>query len=402
MIISPKVRGFICTTAHPEGCFKHVQQQVDYIKSQGAKKGPVNVLIVGASTGYGLASRITAAFGYQAKTIGVSFEKPASGKRTASAGWYNTAAFEELAHADNLYAKSINGDAFSHDIKQLTLDLIREDWGQVDLLVYSLASPRRTDPDTGENFSSVLKPIGESYINKTIDPFSGVVSEVSLEPASDDEIAATVKVMGGEDWQLWVDQLAEANLLAKGFKTVAYSYIGPELTHPIYTNGAIGRAKQDLQQTADRLNETLAAHIDGQAFCSVNKAVVTQSSAAIPVVPLYIAILFKAMREQGVHEDCIEQMQRLFDESLYTSDAAALDGQRCIRLDDKEMADSIQAAVAQAWQSVDTSNVNDLSDLTAYRNGFLQLFGFGLEGVDYEADVDCFVPIPSIEAMEAV
>ena len=402
MIISPKVRGFICTTAHPEGCFKHVQQQVDYIKSQGAKKGPVNVLIVGASTGYGLASRITAAFGYQAKTIGVSFEKPASGKRTASAGWYNTAAFEELAHADNLYAKSINGDAFSHDIKQLTLDLIREDWGQVDLLVYSLASPRRTDPDTGENFSSVLKPIGESYINKTIDPFSGVVSEVSLEPASDDEIAATVKVMGGEDWQLWVDQLAEANLLAKGFKTVAYSYIGPELTHPIYTNGAIGRAKQDLQQTADRLNETLAAHIDGQAFCSVNKAVVTQSSAAIPVVPLYIAILFKAMREQGVHEDCIEQMQRLFDESLYTSDAAALDGQRCIRLDDKEMADSIQAAVAQAWQSVDTSNVNDLSDLTAYRNGFLQLFGFGLEGVDYEADIDCFVPIPSIEAMEAV
>ncbi len=402
MIIAPKIRGFICTTAHPTGCFQHVKRQVDSIKSHGVVSQPLNVLVIGASTGYGLASRISSAFGYQANTIGVAFEKPASGKRTASAGWYNTAAFEQLAHADGLYAKSINGDAFSHAIKQSTIDLIREDWGHVDLLVYSLASPRRTDPDTGETFSSVLKPIGETYINKTIDPFSGVVSEVSLEPASDEEVAATVKVMGGEDWQLWVDALRSANLLAPGFKTVAYSYIGPELTHPIYTNGAIGQAKQHVQQTADRLNAMLADEVQGQAFCSVNKAVVTQSSAAIPVVPLYIAILFKVMQEQGVHEDCIEQMHRLLNDYLYAASPSALDAQRCIRLDDKEMEASVQAAVATAWETVTTDNIDSLADLTAYRDGFLQLFGFGLEGVDYDADVDPVVPIPSIEAVEAV
>ncbi len=402
MIIAPKIRGFICTTAHPSGCFQHVQQQVDYIQSLGVRSGPLNVLVVGASTGYGLASRISAAFGYRANTIGVSFERAASGKRTASAGWYNTAAFEQIAHEDALYAKSINGDAFSHAIKQATMDLIRADWGHVDLLVYSLASPRRTDPDTGEAFSSVLKPIGDTYTNKTIDPFSGVVSEVSLEPATDDEVSATIKVMGGEDWQLWVDALRDANLLASGFKTVAYSYIGPELTHPIYTNGAIGQAKKDVQQTADRLNDRLANEVQGQAFCSVNKAVVTQSSAAIPVVPLYIAILFKIMQEQGVHEGCIEQMHRLMSESLYADEPATLDAKRCIRLDNKEMEASIQAAVAEAWGTVNTDNIESLADLTAYRDGFLQLFGFGLEGVDYGADVDPAVSIPSIQAVEAV
>ena len=402
MVISPKVRGFICTTAHPVGCHQHVKQQVDYIQSQSNAKKLLNVLVIGASTGYGLASRITAAFGYHANTIGVSFEKPASGKRTASAGWYNTAAFEQMAQQNNLYAKSINGDAFSHAIKQATVDMIKADWGHVDLLVYSLASPRRTDPVSGESFSSVLKPIGQSYTNKTIDPFSGIVSEVSLEPASDDEVAATVKVMGGEDWQLWVEALQQAKLLAPGFKTVAYSYIGPELTHPIYTNGAIGQAKKDLQLTADRLNQVLQESVQGQAFCSVNKAVVTQSSAAIPVVPLYIAILFKIMREHQVHEDCIEQMHRLFKDYLYTDQPGTLDENRCIRLDDKEMADDIQAAVAEAWQQVNTDNLSAHADLPAYREGFLRLFGFEVDGVDYSQDLDPAVAIPSIQATEAV
>ncbi len=402
MIISPKVRGFICTTAHPLGCHQHVKQQVDYIQSQPNAKKPLNVLVIGASTGYGLASRITAAFGYHANTIGVSFEKPASGKRTASAGWYNTAAFEQMAQQNNLYAKSINGDAFSHAIKQATVDMIKADWGHVDLLVYSLASPRRTDPVSGESFSSVLKPIGQSYTNKTIDPFSGIVSEVSLEPASDDEVAATVKVMGGEDWQLWVEALQQAKLLAPGFKTVAYSYIGPELTHPIYTNGAIGQAKKDLQLKADRLNQALQESVQGQAFCSVNKAVVTQSSAAIPVVPLYIAILFKIMREHQVHEDCIEQMHRLFKDYLYSDQPGTLDDNRCIRLDDKEMTDDIQAAVAEAWQQVNTDNLSAYADLPAYREGFLRLFGFEVDGVDYSQDLDPAVAIPSIQATEAV
>ena len=402
MIISPKVRGFICTTAHPLGCHQHVKQQVDYIQSQSNAKKSLNVLVIGASTGYGLASRITAAFGYHANTIGVSFEKPASGKRTASAGWYNTAAFEQMAQQNNLYAKSINGDAFSYAIKQATVDMIKADWGHVDLLVYSLASPRRTDPVSGESFSSVLKPIGQSYTNKTIDPFSGVVSEVSLDPASDDEVAATVKVMGGEDWQLWVEALQQAKLLAPGFKTVAYSYIGPELTHPIYTNGAIGQAKKDLQLTADRLNQALQESVQGQAFCSVNKAVVTQSSAAIPVVPLYIAILFKIMREHQVHEDCIEQMHRLFKDYLYSDQPGTLDDNRCIRLDDKEMTDDIQAAVAEAWQQVNTDNLSAYADLPAYREGFLRLFGFEVDGVDYSQDLDPAVAIPSIQATEAV
>ncbi len=402
MVISPKVRGFICTTAHPVGCHQHVKQQVDYIQSQSNAKKLLNVLVIGASTGYGLASRITAAFGYHANTIGVSFEKPASGKRTASAGWYNTAAFEQMAQQNNLYAKSINGDAFSHAIKQATVDMIKADWGHVDLLVYSLASPRRTDPVSGESFSSVLKPIGQSYTNKTIDPFSGIVSEVSLEPASDDEVAATVKVMGGEDWQLWVEALQQAKLLAPGFKTVAYSYIGPELTHPIYTNGAIGQAKKDLQLTADRLNQVLQESVQGQAFCSVNKAVVTQSSAAIPVVPLYIAILFKIMREHQVHEDCIEQMHRLFKDYLYSDQPGTLDENRCIRLDDKEMTDDIQAAVAEAWQQVNTDNLSAHADLPAYREGFLRLFGFEVDGVDYSQDLDPAVAIPSIQATEAV
>lgn len=397
MIISPKVRGFICTTAHPLGCFEHVQRQVAAVQSQGVFEGPQRVLVIGASTGYGLSSRIVTAFGCGAQTIGVSFEKPAQGKRTASAGWYNTAAFEQLAQQQGLYAKSLNGDAFSHAMKQQAVDLIKQDLGQIDLLVYSLASPRRTDPDTDEMYASVLKPIGKAYTNKTVDPFQGSVTDVTLEPATEEEVAATVKVMGGEDWQLWVDVLQQHDLLASGFQTVAYSYIGPELTHPIYTDGAIGRAKQHLQDTAQQIQLALS-EIKGAAYCSVNKAVVTQSSAAIPVVPLYIAILFKVMREKGLHEDCIEQMIRLFKGQLYAADGPAMDDAGRIRLDDWEMRDDIQQAVAEAWAQVSTDNIADNSDLSAYCEGFLRLFGFDWPGVDYAADVDPAVAIPSIDS----
>lgn len=395
MLISPKVRGFICTTAHPDGCAKHVKQQADYLLSQTAMSGPKRVLVVGASTGYGLASRLTAAMSCGASTIGVSYEKPAIGKRTASAGWYNTAACEDLCHEKGLYAKSLNGDAFSNELKQQTVDLIQRDWGQVDLLVYSLASPRRTVPSTGETFSSVLKPIGGEYHNKTVDPFNEVVSEVTLAPADQAEIDATVTVMGGDDWQLWVDFLQRNQLLAPGFKTVAYSYIGPSLTHPIYTDGAIGRAKQHVQDTADSLNDALS-DIGGAAYCSVNKAVVTQSSAAIPVVPLYISILFKIMREKALHEDCIEQMYRLFHDFLCV-DSPELDEQRRIRLDDREMLPEVQAAVAQTWDQVTSDNIRDLTDIEHYQQAFLQLFGFGLAGVDYDKDIDPGVMIASLQ-----
>lgn len=392
MIIKPKIRGFICTTAHPTGCAKHVQQQINYVQSQPRVNGPKNVLVLGASTGFGLSSRIAAAFGSGASTIGVFFERPAEGARTASAGWYNTAEFERQAREAGLYAKSINGDAFSNEIKAQTIDLIRADLGQVDLVVYSLAAPRRTDPRTGEVYSSTLKPIGTSYTSRTVDTNTGKITEITLEPATEEEIQGTVAVMGGEDWQLWIDALREANVLADGAITVAYSYIGPAITHSIYREGTIGRAKDHLEQTAHEIDAKLR-EIGGKAYVSVNKALVTQASSAIPVVPLYISLLFKVMKEKGLHEGTIEQMYRLFADRLYVDGQTSVDEKGRIRIDDWEMREDVQAAVAELWSRVSTENLDQLSDIEGYRADFLKLFGFGLDGVDYEAEVDPHVAI---------
>lgn len=399
MIIQPKIRGFICTTAHPEGCAKSVAEQINYVKKQGHFNGPRNVLVIGASTGYGLASRIDATYGGQAKTIGVFFEKEADDKRTASPGWYNTAAFEKQAHQDGYYAKSINGDAFSQSIKDETAALIKRDLGQVDLIIYSLASPRRTHPVTGHVYSSALKPIGKPFAGKTVDAFRGEVKEVTIEPASDEEVANTIAVMGGEDWEMWIDTLASANLLAPGIKTVAYSYLGPVLTHSIYKHGTIGKAKEDLKATADKLSTKLAG-LQGEAVVSVDKAVVTQASAAIPVVPLYISILFKLMKEKGTHEGCIEQMDRLFRHHLYAASAPSRDSDGFIRLDDLEMQADIQRRVEEIWPQVTTENVNSLTDTKGYCDDFYRLFGFNMQGVDYDADVNPIVKIPSIVTSE--
>ncbi len=397
MIIEPKVRGFICTTAHPTGCFENVKQQIQYVKSQPRlKKSPRNVLVIGASTGYGLASRIAATYAGNAKTIGVFFEKPASDKRTATAGWYNTAAFETIAHQDGHYAKSINGDAFSDEIKMQTIDLIRRDLGKVDLVVYSLASPRRTHPETKEVFSSTLKPIGDIYRNKTVDPLTGTVSIVAIEPANEDDIAQTVAVMGGDDWKRWMDFLKKENVLAEDAITCAYSYVGPELTHAIYKNGTIGRAKDHLLATAYELDKQLRA-TGGRAFVSVNKALVTQASSAIPVVPLYMSILFKLMKENGTHEGCIEQMNRLFHDFVYTGSEILVDDEQRVRIDDLEMEDEVQYQINEIWKIVSTDNINALTDIAGYRHDFYRLFGFEVAGVDYSADVNPDVKIESIE-----
>ncbi len=404
MIIQPKIRGFICTTSHPKGCAQNVVEQIQYIKQQPPiGDGPKKVLVIGASTGYGLASRIAAAFGANAKTIGVFFEKEAEGKRTASAGWYNTAAFEQAAREAGLYAKSINGDAFSDEIKQKTLQLIQEDWqGGVDLVIYSLASPRRTDPKTAKVSASVLKPIGRKFSSKTIDVMTGQVSEIAIDPASPEEIEQTIAVMGGEDWKMWMEALLAANLLAKNVQTVAYSYIGPELTYPIYRAGTIGQAKLDLEKTTELLNDKLAS-VGGHAYVSVNKALVTQASAAIPVVPLYISLLYKVMKKANLHEGCIAQMARLFNERLYTADKTIVrDNQGLIRLDDWEMKPEIQQEVAKLWQEVNSDNVNEITDLAGYRHEFHQLFGFEVNGVDYAAETDPEVMIPSLQAKENV
>ncbi len=395
MIIQPKIRGFICTTAHPAGCFRMVEEQVNYVKSQGTFEGPKNVLVIGASTGYGLASRIAATFGANAKTIGVFFEKEADDKRTATAGWYNTAAFEKIAHAENHYAKSINGDAFSHEIKQRTAELIRRDLQKIDLVIYSLASPRRIHPDTQHIFSSVLKPIGKNYTNKTVDAFRGEVKDITIEAASEDEINNTIAVMGGEDWEMWIDFLARENLLADGVKTVAYSYIGPELTHPIYKQGTIGRAKDDLRDSAEKITNKLSS-LHGEAVISVNKAVVTQASAAIPVVPLYISLLFKIMKEKGTHEGCIEQIERLFKDHLYGKHSTR-DAEGYIRVDDLEMTADVQKKIAELWPQISTENLEQLSDIEGYRNEFYRLFGFNAENVDYAADISPAIKINSIE-----
>mgnify|MGYP001575792488 FL=1 len=397
MIVKPKIRGFICTTSHPDGCAAHVQEQIDYVKSQPKiENGPKNVLVIGSSTGYGLASRIVPAFGAGANTLGLFFEKPGSEKRTGSAGWYNTAAFEKAATAEGLFAKSLNGDAFSNELKQQAIDIIKNDMdGKIDLIVYSLASPRRTDPNTGEVYKSVLKTTGGEYTNKTLNTDKGEVDEVTIGAATAEEIENTVKVMGGEDWELWVNALADAGVLANGVKTVAYSYIGPELTWPIYTDGTIGQAKKDVEKSCAKLDAKLKASLGGEAFVSVNKALVTQASSAIPVVPLYISILYKEMKAKGLHEGCIEQIERLFSDRLYASDRQ-LDEAGRIRIDDWEMRDDIQAAVANIWQSVSNENFSDVADFKGYKDEFLKLFGFGIDGVDYDAEADPATAVPSL------
>jgi Uncharacterized paraquat-inducible protein B len=400
MIIQPRTRGFICLTAHPDGALQAVKNQIEYVKSKGEiKNGPKKVLVIGASTGFGLSSRIAAAFGSDAATIGVFFEKPASEGKMGTAGWYNSAAFEKEAHEAGLYAKSINGDAFSDEIKKETIELIKKDLGQVDLVVYSLASPRRTHPKTGVAYSSVLKPIGQSFTNKTVDFHTGVVSDITIAPVENEEdISNTVAVMGGEDWKFWIEDLKAAGVLAEGVKTVAYSYIGPELTFPIYRNGTIGQAKNDLEATVPVLNDLLK-DLNGVSYVSVNKALVTQSSSAIPVVPLYISLLYKVMKAKGTHEGTIEQMQRLFADRLYTENGeVALDEAGRIRVDDWEMADDVQAEVAKLWNQISTENLSEISDIEGYRKEFFNLFGFEIDGIDYEKDANENVQVPSIEA----
>ena len=390
MVIEPKSRGFICTTAHPVGCRAEVKRQIDSVKSQPAVGGPKKVLVLGCSTGYGLSSRIAAAFGCGAATLGVAFERPAAGKRTATAGWYNCAAFEEFAAADGLYAQTINGDAFSPQIKEETIARICRDLGQVDMVIYSLAAPRRT---VGEvTYSSVLKTTGEPYTNKTIDLKTRQVSEITIPQATEQEIADTVKVMGGEDWMDWMLQLQNAGVLAPGATTVAYSYIGPALTHPMYLNGSIGQAKKHLYQTAGQI----AAQIPGvHSYVSVNKALVTQSSAAIPIVPLYVSILYKVMKEKDLHEGCARQMYRLFSQKLFGA-APQTDEQGYLRLDDLEMRPDVQEQVSLIWEQLNSQNVSQLADIDGYWDDFYRMFGFGIEGVDYKQDVDPDVAIPSI------
>lgn len=392
MIVKPKIRGFICTTAHPDGCRKIVKEQIDYVKKSGKVNGPKKVLVIGASMGYGLASRISAAYGCGAATIGVIFDKQGSETKPGSAGWYNTAAFEQYAHADGLYAKTVNGDAFSSQVKDEVIALIKKDFGKVDMVVYSLAAPRRTTSD-GTVYSSVLKTTGGDFTNKTIDVKTGAVSEVTITPATEQEIFATVKVMGGEDWKEWIGALKAADAIEDGAVTVAYSYIGPELTHPIYKDGSIGRAKAHLAATAKEITKSISGVT---AYVSVNKALVTQSSSAIPIVPLYISILYKVMKEMNLHEGCIEQMYRLFAEKLY-KDGVKTDSEGLIRLDDWEMRDDVQAKVTEAWNKINESNLGELADIDGYNKDFIQIFGFEADDVDYDAETDTAVGIESLE-----
>ncbi len=395
MIIEPRMRGFICLTSHPKGCGQNVKNQIEYIKSKGPINGAKKVLVIGASTGFGLASRITSAFGSDAATIGVFFEKPPVEGKTASPGWYNSAAFEAEAHKAGLYAKSINGDAFSNEIKRQTLDLIKADLGQVDLIIYSLASPVRQHPTTGVLHRSVLKPIGQTFTNKTVDFHTGNVTEVSIAPANEEDITNTVAVMGGEDWAMWIDALKSENLLAEGATTVAYSYIGPSLTEAVYRKGTIGRAKDNLEATAFTITDSLKS-VGGKAYVSVNKALVTQASSAIPVIPLYISLLYKIMKEEGIHEGCIEQIQRLFQDRLYKGSEVPVDEKGRIRIDDWEMRDDVQEKVAKLWLEATTETLPVIGDLAGYKNDFLNLFGFEFAGVDYKADANEVVEIESI------
>lgn len=390
-IIKRRSRGFICVNAHPEGCRRNVERWIAGVKGQVPRAGghaPKNVLVVGASTGYGLASRIAAAWGYGAKTLGVFFERPPEGDKTASAGHYNTVAFHSIAKTDGLFAASINGDAFSDDIKRASVELIRKQMAPVDLVIYSLASPRRTDPDTGAVYNSVLKPIGQPFTNRTIELDSGKVTSVTLQPATETEIAETIKVMGGDDWRRWMKMLADENLLAAGARTLAYTYIGPELTWPMYRDGTIGMAKKDLERAALALDAALAKQVGGNAWISVNKAVVTQASSAIPVLPLYLSLLPKVMKQKNLEEGPLEQMRRLFTDFLCVNGAPNLDEARRIRLDDREMRADVQAEVASLWPQVTTENLREISDFSGFQRDFRNLFGFEVEGVDYDQPVE--------------
>ena len=395
MIIKPKIRGFICTTTHPTGCKVNVEKQIEYVKQNGKiENGPSRVLVIGASTGYGLASRISAAFGSGAATIGVFFEKPGTETKPGSAGWYNSAAFDEAAKREGLYSKSINGDAFSDEIKAQTIEAIKTQMpgGKVDLIVYSLASPRRVDPKTGEAYRSVLKPIGKPFSAKNLDTDRKAICDVTIEPAVGDDVKNTIKVMGGEDWQLWIEALEAAGVLAEGAQTTAYSYIGPKVTWPVYRDGTIGQAKKDLDRAASAIDAIMKCH-RGRAFVAVNKAVVTQASSAIPVVPLYNSILFKVMKEKGLHEDCIEQMWRLFTKQMYNHNCLEFDEDGRVRMDDWEMRDDVQEAVFKIWPTVSTENIDATTDFDGYQANFLKLFGFGLPGVDYDAEVELDAPL---------
>lgn len=399
MIIQPKTRGFICTTTHPTGCATNVAEQIAVVKARGEiVGGPKKVLVIGASTGYGLASRITAAFGSNAATIGVFLEKPASETKPGSAGWYNSAVFEKAAHEAGLYSKSVNGDAFSHAMRAKVIELIKQDLGQVDMVVYSLASPVRKLPDSGEIIRSALKPIGEKYQSTAIDTSKDVIIHSEIEPASEEEIANTVTVMGGEDWQLWMQALLDAGVLADGVKTVSYSYIGTDITWPIYWHGALGKAKEDMDRAAAELRQTLAP-VNGSANVAVLKSVVTQASAAIPVMPLYISICFKVMKAQGLHEGPIEQIDRMFRTQIYNANHSRDESQR-IRMDDWELRDAVQDQVKAIWPTVSTENLFQSTDYANYKADFLQLFGFGIASVDYSADVDPLVSFDVIELAE--
>ena len=392
MIIKPKVRGFICINAHPEGCAANVEEQIAFTKAKGEiVDGPKNVLVIGCSTGYGLASRITAAFGSNANTLGICYEKPSTDRKTGSAGYYNTAAFDQAARAAGLYSETINGDAFSDEIKDKTLALLKEGIGKIDLVVYSLASPRRTDPKTGEVFNSVLKPIGEGYTAKNLNTDTMKITEITVEPANDEEIANTVKVMGGEDWELWIEALKEADLLNEGCKTVAYTYLGDKLTWPIYGRATIGKAKEDLDRAARGLTQSLS-NLGGVAKVSVLKALVTQASSAIPVMPLYMSTLFKVMKAEGTDEHCIDQIQRLYKECIY-SDAPRLDEQGRFRVDELELNPATQAKVEAIWPEINEGNLLELTDYAGYRADFLKLFGFGIDGVDYDAETNPMVEV---------
>lgn len=396
MIIKPKTRGFICTTTHPTGCTANVAEQIAKVKADGMiQNGPKKVLVIGASTGYGMASRITAAFGSNAATIGVFLEKAATENKPGSAGWYNSAAFEKAAHEAGLYAKSLNGDAFSNEMRAKVIEMIKEDLGQIDLVVYSLASPVRKLPESGELVRSVLKPIGEIYRATAIDTSKDVIIEAEIEPATEEEVANTVTVMGGEDWELWMSALLDAGVLADGVKTVSYSYIGTDITWPIYWHGALGKAKEDMDRAAAAIRKSLAA-INGSANVAVLKSVVTQASAAIPVMPLYIAMSFKVMKELNIHEGVLEQINRMFRTQLYKTGGAELDENQRIRMDDWELRDDVQNTVKDIWPKVTTENLFELTDYQGYKDEFLKLFGFGVEGIDYEADVD---PMVSFEPL---
>ncbi len=396
MIIEPRMRGFICLTAHPKGCEQNVKNQIGYVKSKGKIDGPKRVLVIGASTGFGLASRITSAFGSDAATIGVFFEKEPSEGKTASPGWYNSAAFEVEATKTGLYAKSINGDAFSNEVKAQAIEIIKTDLGQIDLVIYSLASPVRQHPTSGVLHRSTLKPIGTAFTNKTVDFHTGNVTQVSIEPATQEDIDNTVVVMGGEDWSMWMNALNEAGVLAKGATTIAYSYIGPEVTEAVYRKGTIGSAKDHLEATAFEITKQLS-DLDGKAYVSVNKALVTQASSAIPVIPLYISLLYKIMKAEGIHEGCIEQIQRLYQQRLYTGNTVPTDEKGRIRIDDWEMRPDVQERIAKLWIESTTESLVELGDLAGYKQDFLNLFGFGFEGVDYLVDANEMVQVPSIK-----